>query len=219
MKLKVNQKIELVVNAGRYQGIYPSRVEEITPQSIVVGMPIKQGSLIPLSPGMRLEVYFSQQGTFYASGTEVLAAVKEPIPLLFLKPLTEFRKIQRRNYVRMATILPVQYRVLTKENTEENNDQPIPYIETTSRDIGGGGIAINTNEALKTTTPVELIISLPRTEIRAIGKVVHRDELPPTANMKYALGIEFTEITEQARDQIIRYIFDLQRELRGKGLL
>jgi len=35
----------------------------------------------------------------------------------------------------------------------------------------------------------------------------------------YLISVKFTDISERTRDRIIKYIFDIQREMRRKGLV
>ncbi len=214
MKLKENQHIQLRVMSGQRKGTYDSRVEAINDSHIIVGMPIQKHSLIFLREGTKVEVDYTYLKIPYGFTTEVERALTEPLPLLILKQPKQFFKIQRRDYVRIETMLSVDYSI---ENDEESKDLCVLHVS--SRDISGGGIAIIERKVLPVDTIVNLNIHLPEENLEIKGKVVRWGEVDTSPTKKYWMGVQFINISERERQKIIHYIFKRQRELRSKGLL
>jgi hypothetical protein len=81
--------------------------------------------------------------------------------------------------------------------------------------ISAGGLSTLSNEAYAPNDPVEIKLMLPTAPFMLFyiyGKVVKCDG----ANQKYELCVEFTEIDDDIREQIVKYVFERQREILRK---
>lgn len=214
MKLKENQHVQLRVTSGQRKGIYDSRVEAINDSHIIVGMPIQKHSLIFLKEGTKIEVNYIYLKMPYGFIAEIERALTEPLPLLILKKPENHFKVQRRDFVRIEAILSVDYYI---ENEGEQKEPCVLHVS--SRDIGGGGIAIIEKQVIPINTILNLNIHLPEGNLEIKGKVVRWGEIDTSSTTKYWMGIEFINILERERQKIIHYIFKRQRELRNRGLL
>ena len=106
--LKINQKVELVIKSGSGIGSYRSRVEEISKENFQVATPFSKGYMINFRPGEEIEInYVYNNDAVYTFDTYILESRINPIPVLVLAKPTSFRRIQRRNYVRLNTRLDV----------------------------------------------------------------------------------------------------------------
>jgi c-di-GMP-binding flagellar brake protein YcgR len=215
-KLKINQKVEIQIPDGSYKGSYSSRVEEIHPDgSIVLAAPFKRGVLIPLRKGDTVVVNFWGQTAGYSFTTTVLETNYQNVPMITVLAPSTLKKIQRRNFVRVAAWIPLAFSIL--KDTEDFAEKKIFRTETV--DISGGGVLIKSPLKLSEGDRLEMEIQLPkRGPVSARGQVVRveeKKEQPPV----YLVGVAFTEITETDRTKIIRFVFERQREMRQKGLI
>src|SRR5690625_4380581 len=153
----------------------------------------------------------------YEFNTTILGKKRiKKIPVLFIeRPKSEdVKKIQRRNYVRLDTTLDVAI-----YSTDEEKE---PLI-TRSYDISGGGLAVaaDKHNNFKPDESIHITIVLPFKSnnfeyIETPGKVIRyfygKEESIPK------LSIKFTDISEEAREKIIKFIFEAQLEARRKLL-
>lgn len=106
--LKINQKVELVIKSGSGIGSYHSRVEEISKENFQVATPFSKGYTINFRPGEAIEInYVYNNDAVYSFDTYILESRLNPIPVLVLAKPSSFRRIQRRNYVRLNTRLTI----------------------------------------------------------------------------------------------------------------
>lgn len=106
--------------------------------------------------------------------------------------------MERRKTVRSYITIPVRYSEQASAKTEGS---------TLCKDIGSDGLAIILSESVPKGTLVDLEISLPDTKENAAakGKVIWQHELQNsggTGNSRFATGLQFTEITQDARAQL-----------------
>ncbi|HZJ57619.1 MAG TPA: PilZ domain-containing protein, partial [Clostridia bacterium] len=124
------------------------------------------------------------------------------------------QRIQRREFYRLRVILPVDFWLLD----DDIEDKPTVY-KGYSIDISGGGLKLNTDYCLEVNTAIECRIDLGNErQLQIKGKVI-RVNPAGGSGYRYELGISFCCVSHRVREDLIRFIFSKQRELREKGLI
>ncbi|WP_054753178.1 flagellar brake protein [Piscibacillus salipiscarius] len=123
------------------------------------------------------------------------------------------KKIQRREYVRVDVSLDIAIKPL--------NDNS-PSLITRTLDISGGGLAVvddGTSKWYKRGDVMEATIVLPYdaihysyfiAEVELIRAIEGRSDSPSK------ITFQFNNLNEKQRDQIIKYCFEKQLEVRKK---
>lgn len=220
--LQLNQRIELEVKSGDYAGNYLSRVEEIGENDIRIAIPVEKGTIIPLRLKTPVTVTIVGKDAVYSANTFIIGRFNDSLPLLVLLKPAEFRRIQRRNYVRIDANLPTQIKVVNESEEDEN------IIPAHSRNISGGGMMLTVENqnlgAVKISigTILDIAVEIPDIyePVKAIGRVVRSDrQKSASGTEELIIGVNFTALEEKDREDIISYVFRRQRELRKLGLL
>lgn len=192
---------------------YHSRIEDITPTTITLAMPMDKGVPVLLSPG---NVFFGrtiEKGAVYHFTSTFIDKKIQPLPVWIASPPRDIRKIQQRAFVRVDAVLPVHMEI-----EGEIEEDSVRLLKVFTRDISGGGIQAICKEPLKLGSQLQLQIDIPEFGIvKSIGKVV-RMEQPQDSRALFWIGIEFIDIPEGIRSKIIKFIFKKQLEHRQKGL-
>jgi c-di-GMP-binding flagellar brake protein YcgR len=205
--LRENLRIEIIQEIETGKKRYPSRIEEVRPDSLVLANPMIMGTLVPLQLGDRIEIRFNQQEEVFSFFTRVLARRRLPIPVIDVERPANIRKIQRRDYVRFKISIPIEYRpAISVDNTFEQG---------TTIDVSGGGLLFTTRSEVKENELLEVRLKLPRETFVAIGLVVRVSQKQEGLN---TVSLKFERLRERDRDTIIRFIFEKQREMLKKGL-
>lgn len=147
----------------------------------------------------------------YAFKTEVLGRIKSNIPMIMLAlPANDqFIRIQRREYVRVAT--PVDIAV-------EYNQQNYQYV---AEDISAGGLAINIPKIVpfKENDELQLIIVLPFSNSNEGVKYVHTSARVIRIiekDQRMLATLQFTNTDDVDRQYIVRFCFERQLQNRKK---
>lgn len=211
--LEVNDRIEIEISHRTYQGIYPSKIQDISDNILQVIPPYDKGELVPVREGTKLKIFFTRADSAYKFLSQVVGRVTEPFPILHISGPEEIVRVQRRNFFRLDLNAKVKYRFL------DESGQPCgDFKKSVTSDISAGGIKLLLNEKMYIDNRLELYINIsPVRDIPLEGKVVKIYKM--TDRKKDAAGIEFVNINSKLRDEIISWMFDYQRELRKKGLL
>lgn len=214
-ELKINKRVEVIIENSYYAGNYSSRVEEILPDSIILAAPLKRGVIVPLRVGDTITVNYYGKTAGYSFTTKVTATNYKKVPLIAVEKPQEITKIQRRSYIRIPTSIPVRFTVLN----EQKQPTSLSYWSETI-DISGGGVAIISPIKLSCGGYLDMELDVPRKGIiQVMGRVARIEEIKTEYGKKFLLGISFLAIDESDRDKIIQYVFELQREMRRKGLI
>lgn len=209
-KIYEGMPIELVVFDGEYQGIFKTRIEEIKEKSISIGVPIIEGQFIPLRENTKLEVFFFDVFTAYKFATAIIERIILPIPIFIIEYPAEIIKIQRRQFVRVQAVIPLVYRLLNQEGSGE-------YKKAYMINFSGGGALLKSLENIPTGTLILVKAVFGTTEMEVPACVTR--SIPKDDQGFFRFSIQFQQITEKQRDRIIKYVFDIQREMRKKGLV
>ncbi len=121
------------------------------------------------------------------------------------KPINGQLVEERRKFIRLNINVQIRFSII-----EDYKAQKI--AET--KDIGAGGICLILDQELKKGDTLKLDIVLPDDPptIHALGRVVWTKSfsMAMEKNTRYDTGIEFTEIGDEDRKKINKYVFSLK---------
>ncbi|MCW3488727.1 flagellar brake protein [Dethiobacter alkaliphilus] len=211
VRLQLQQKLEvMLLPDGDY---YKSSVQEVDKESVAINIPIHQGRYLLLQPGEMVRVEFAIKDAIYRFESKVLGRKKSNnVPLIILERPTRFARRQRRSFVRMPVMLPVEYRLIFR-----NEDTGLPEVSDTytgnTVDISGGGLQIADTRrvARGDTALVNLRLDDGNSQALSLsGKIswVYEDARSKTIRF----GIGFADISEVDQERIIAYIFSKMRQ-------
>ncbi|MDF2882587.1 MAG: flagellar protein [Clostridiaceae bacterium] len=204
VKLQINSKIDVIYK----DDAYVSNVQDIDAENIAISIPVREGMYLPLSLGESVEIIFYHEGDAYKFKTSVTGRKIDKIYVILLKYPSSFTKIQRRNYVRMETLIDISCTLAEGTNK-------IEFFDALVIDISGGGLRLVTSRPLKMGNNLIMNIPLKDDNLVLKGKVV-RHEL--NVDKKHVCGIAFQDMLNENIERIIRYIFELMREQRKKSI-
>lgn len=203
---EINQKLEIEILTGLYKGKYLSKVADIKKGGILVTGLYREGSPLPVRLKQDIEVYFTTERAAYKFKSRVKKRLKEPFPLLYIKKPENIIRIQRRDYFRLE--VSGQINIYSPEEEK--------LMEARLLDISGGGLKIEVDKYLDKgeKIKVELKNILKKKELVSASVVrSHKKD-----HKSWELGIQFEDIKENLREEIIQWIFAYQRKNRKKGL-
>ena len=209
-KLIIGLAVELDVTDGEYRGKYRTRIEEVGESILVVGAPFKQHEVLPLREGTKVTLTFWDEAAVYSFEGKILQRIAVPIPTLVLELPRSVAKVQRRNYVRVPAIYALSFRSVTKEGLSDTQ-------EGTMLDLSGGGMCFLTKNHLDHNALLYVQLSLPKGDLQTPVRVCRAVKIEDSK--RYTVSVEFHDISERERDQIISCVFEIQRTMRKKGLL
>ncbi len=212
--LGINQKIEIEIPEGPYQGSYNSKVSDITEEVITVMAIYERENVIPVSKGSEVNILYEGDSAFYSLTTKIIERVKNPIPSLILKNTDQIERIQRRSYFRVKVNKDIKYYVIKEHKDEEGQPE---FKKTTAIDLSGGGLLMVLNDDLKINDRLLFNLQIDELDKLIEGEIV-RIKYNTDGYSKTA-GVEFVDMERKDIDKIISYLFNYQRKLRRRGMI
>ena len=209
-KLIMGLAVELDVSEGEYKGKYRTRIEEVGESILVVGAPFKQHEVVPLREGTKVTLTFWDEAAAYSFEGNIMQRIAVPIPMLVLALPNSVVKVQRRNYVRVPALFALSYRSVTKDGLSGPQN-------STLLELSGGGMRFLTRNRLERNALLYVQLNLPKGDLQIPVRVCRAVKIEDS--QRYTVSVEFHDISERERDQIIHCVFDIQRTMRKKGLL
>jgi|GEM_PF-1447975 len=198
----------LVEIKGEHAGTYATKVLDIEDGEFKMAAPELLGVTIPIDRGAKVTVSFTtQRGKFFFI-SQVQDRNREPLPHYILtRPETIYR-VQRRKYVRVEVQGRVDYRPRPDEK-EKGED----FVRGQINNISGGGISLQGPLKIDEGEEVELKIPLLEKKSSFFGVVRRLQE--GGKRKKPEMGLAFVDIDNREREELIKWLFDYQRQFRG----
>lgn len=196
---------------------YASRVEEVLEDAVVVSMPMRKQSLVPLPVNSQVSAYFHRGGARYYFRAVVGARDEMPFPVLYLTHVGEVTKEERRAHVRIEALLePVEMVVVGGELPQEASRCPSLVVN-----ISAGGLGLVCRRALPAGALVHIVLDLPNGfgRLDADARVVRCTPVELGGLRKWRAGVAFERLTRGDQDRVAAFVLYQQRLLRQRGLL
>lgn len=129
-----------------------------------------------------------------AQGSNILAAIRKTQP----------------DIAQYLALLEKKVELLTR--AVAGSQEELQVTPNSPVNLSGGGLSFHSATALAVKVPLELrLILFPHhLFIHCLGEVVHCETVSGVPGKPYHLGIDFTHISEMARDAIVRHTLELQ---------
>ncbi len=213
IKILTNVEVE-VVSEKEYEGTYLCKIEDIeNKKELHISLPIEKGNIIPLRVGTHVIINITEKDGVYSFGENIIRRVTTPYPHFIINYPKKINRIQRRNYVRMLLNVPVE---MIMEDGSVNRGVSI--------DLSGGGLLIAfAKKEFEINTNVILNFKLTNgKEYCGIKGVIRREKgfepVEGIPNNKKGYGVDFIDIDQNSREEIISYLFELQRDRRKNNI-
>jgi c-di-GMP-binding flagellar brake protein YcgR len=213
----VNQRVDILLTTGPNAERYPSRVEEVSDNQLLLALPMKKSVPVLLYPDTVFYFRTVLAGTPWLFASRFLDKRLTPVPVWLCSPPFDARKIQQRSFVRLDTALEVKVRLKAISAVDAEANADAPTITATTKDISGGGLQIVTRDILPVGTQVQVEFDLAEFKVLSASAEVVRAEFDNFRKI-CCLGLKFVDLSERERDKIIKYIFKRHVERRQKGV-
>lgn len=227
------EKIEtrLSVDPDKRPEKYNSQVLDEAPNDrIYAAMPVRGGTIVPLSVGQKLNATFvSNAGLHRCEVTVTGRYKKEGLFLVELEQTSTLQKVQRREFFRLEKRTPIKYRIVEGEeydmvhagNAYFPDETNLVWKEAIMIDLSGGGVRFVSGQKEEKGSFVEVQFAVEHDEeveiVYAYAEML-RSERNANNSSIYDHRVMFWKMDNGMREKIIRYIFSEQRKRRSQQL-
>lgn len=201
--------------AQKDRGWYGSHVLDFREgEEIVVDVPMERGYDVPIEQGARIRVQTSHPDGIRRFGAAVLRRRDVPAPCLYLSWPDEIERIQRREYVRIEVAARIAVRLVGADGEE-----PRVFVGYTA-DLSAGGLKIDVSEPLAPASIAEVQLELPgHGTLICKARILRAGQSEsPGGGVRHWVAVQFDGISESNRNDLKRFVSDVQQEQIRQGL-
>jgi c-di-GMP-binding flagellar brake protein YcgR len=238
--LKLWEKVLIIVGTGQEAGTYVGRIEDIIDGGLVITAPEFVSGKTLLRDDLSVIVQITRDDAVYQFNTHIRRHGPSTAGHVFLTAPRNFRRVQRRLFVRIQFREPIEYAQLSAPVDWGTFPKCLTWHSTVMHDISGGGLRVT---AATTANAGDIVLlRLPKMKasgfpeyIFAVCRRVWEADGASQLGLEFILeeGLagafgadEASHIPTQARqftrpiqNKLVVWIFQRQIELRQKGLL
>ena len=212
---------------------YNSKVVQILEGNMIqTSMPMENGKYLLLNVLERYNMEFvTKAGVFRCQG-KIVRRFREKISLyVVFELLTEFEKLQRREYYRLECLLDIKFKrareIYIDDRAGEDEsalmladkEEDVSWKVGIATNISGGGMRFHSREQLNKGERILIKMRLVFDEIvkeySVPGNVIVCSEVQNRPGV-FETRVQFVDINRQDREEIIRFVFEEERRIRQK---
>lgn len=208
-----------------YEKKYISSVHEVLQdETVVITNPTHKSQIIHLRPGEKYDCYLFLDNKIFKCRIKVLRSRNDfNLRVVETELLTNIVKYERRQFFRLDVAMDIRYLTLRPDNTAAFKEavktntllQMEGFQTATTRDVSGGGLRFVCNEEL----PIDsMLITHIETEMDGrpkqyvfLAKVLASKKHEEIRGL-YESRVQFVDLKQSAREELVQYIFHCQRE-------
>lgn len=212
----IGDKIDIIREESKANKFYPSQILDIIGENtFIISGPIHKKNIVILHKDEIVEIgYLVKNKGMYIFDAKILKRDYSQIYKLEIEKVSEIRKFQKRTYYRFETSIPIiKKQIIKKEDGDE-----IIVENCRTKDISGSGLKLFSNLEHSIGDKILCQFCINDEFIKVESEIVRVEDID-TFDFRYALGVNFIDITERDRDIIIKFIFEEERLLREKGMI
>ncbi len=225
--LEIGQKILVKPATSSSNTYYYSNIQDLDKEHFYITVPSdEKGRPIGFRLNEEVSVSITNRGKRYGFNTAIVGKKTKPFFMLALKKPEKVFVVELRQYFRVPIFVPFigkrVVRVVGKDGISyqppENMKLQDIIVKGHMHDISGGGVFITADKKLELEEVLLLRARLDDEHALADipAKVVRKALLDPIRK-KEGYGMMFIDIDDKTREQIIKFCFKRQRELRRAG--
>lgn len=211
LELGINSKIEVLFDKIYYK----STIQDINyeDKSMLIAIPVIDGVYLTLNAEDVIDqIFYDNNGNVFKYNTKIIKRVTDNrIPFYKISFPYNLEKIQRRDFVRVNTAESMEYKLEEKTKKYEKDEKP--YKKGILIDLSGGGMKFKASKEFERGDIINANIKYEDEKLEVRGKIVRVEK---TEDKKYIYGIYFMDISNSAREKVIRLVFTIMRKQRER---
>lgn len=196
----------------------------ITDNTILLTNPTLKARLIPMHPGERYDAYFFLNNKIFSARVTVDKNVNDSgIRVVQFTINNSIQKYERRQFFRLETNMNIRYLLLTAANTAAFKEaiktntllKMDGFKNGTTLDISGGGVRFTSEEIMPINgmliMHIDVEIEGRRRNYIFVGKILKSDKKEGVKGL-FEHRTQFVDLKQDAREELVQFIFQCERE-------
>ncbi|MCF7935506.1 MAG: PilZ domain-containing protein [Synergistales bacterium] len=216
---RIKNKVTLEMQTGLFKGQYISDLEDIREGLLALAHPMYKGGLLRLYRGVTLEVTVEGDPTPLRVKAEVVRSdLSGNLPLLWVRPVGEVEKHQRRAFVRVPCLMKSRFYNLSREDEKPLSGS---WKEGKVLDISLGGMRLQHKSHGKTDGIFQkeemglFTLNIEESPFLVLGRAMWVPQ--PNEEGMQDVGVAFTVVPVAVSKRLQQYIRQQELLAGGRG--
>lgn len=176
-------------------------------REVLIHAPVEGSRHVELQAGGKFTLRLLSDNAIYRfSATMVSFGTVDGFDVARFRIDDDGEKIQRRSAFRFNCVIPVTFALIYTSGQQSEREEGI------ITDSSAGGAKIFTNKNLHVGYILNILLPLGENLLVVFGDVRTRTELSRNPKFNYQYGVRFSMMPESDQEQLIRFMYKLQRE-------
>lgn len=211
-EFSMNENLE--VSAEKGECFYKTIVLGVDSDSIIIGMPMFGNNILLLYEKDWMVIKKTKNDAVYYYSSQVISRWREnQVPMYQIHYPQLFERVQRRKFIRISCMLPINYRGVNLEDVDPITREEFHVSQ--SIDISGSGVKFYTDLDFSPGKLLEMEIILPDYTVRTHARIVRTSGVKGDINKNDCgqwAAVEHYHLQERERDILVAFIFKKMRE-------
>jgi len=141
-QLLIWERLRLTVGKEGQEGNYSCRLSDIKRDRLIISRPHFERGHTLLADNRVVTVYCTRADAVYAFSARIKETQPKSPDTMYLLDLGSIKRVQRRRFVRIDTMMRVNYAVLPRPIKDPINLAILPMVATRSINLSAGGMLI-----------------------------------------------------------------------------
>lgn len=203
-----DQRVEIEVAGGDWPGVYASRVVSVTGKDLTLEAPIRDGVFVPLRSQTPLVVRTAAGEGMISFETEVIERRPGAFPVFVVARPARLMAVQRRDFFRVSTQLPVLFDLADPKNLTDAREQAGLILN-----LSAGGAALRAALAVGPDDDLRLRLPLDdrEGEMRIAAQIVGVEIRRARHDIERIARLRFSGLSLHDENRLFRFIRALER--------
>lgn len=214
--LKEDARISVRIKGHDGSPRFATKVEGVSKSGYWIYAPYTDDYRSMMRKDDEIEVAYHYQGAIYHYHSKVIGESGRRVKLLEISEPIFVRREQRRDFVRVPVLLDIEYALGCRDG------RALEWESAVAVDISGGGAQIflaDPPKWLERGQEVKAVLPIGPEggPFGVLAKIVRIEKSDTPGQPGVSVGLRFIDITDKEQTEIVRFVFDRQRELIRKA--
>ena len=143
--------------------------------------------------------------------------IKDGVPILKIKLLEPTKKIQRRQSFRLNVKLDFTFIIIEELGKNDLKKQENLIFKGKTIDISSGGLKFISNKDINIEDKIKILLNIEGVVVFALATIIYKGKIENKDGYNFSYKCKFENIPQKYKEDISKYIFDVQRQLSKNG--
>ena len=218
--LKSSTPIEITLEYNDEIKYFYSKLVYILSEKEIIIVPPRsiRGNIVKLSEKYKYKIRLKTTKGLFENVMSIKSyEIEDGVPMLKIKLLEPTKKIQRREGFRLNIKLDFTFIIIEELDKNDLKKQENLIFQGKTIDISSGGLKFIANKDMNIDDKIKILLNIKGVIVVALATIIYKAQIENKDGYNFSYKCRFVNIPQKYKEDISKYIFNVQRELSKIG--